>query len=346
LDNEYNIYESLDEASWHVFGVSYYSSPLYNGYSTYWPVHTEGLDNTPGWFPGSMQILGNPGIYLISHLQDSPPSPPSPRPSVHIYAGGYVAEFGQNWYINVPFNFGGNDFYCYDGVEIYNNNLPWGVYWFNLPDSVEVFDTTMYLITVSGINYTEVPFIIDCSSSTVVLNAEYGFQLNVTSTAGGSTDLTGASRYVGGNDQFVNVTATADSGYSLDYWLLNGEFAGANPTLTVPLVDSYDVEAVFCPLGYETRFVLTVGATDNYNDYVPSMVWIDDVFVGFANSGFLVCPGVHTVVIEDFVADDGWGPQWGGAGLWSFNSEELFQTWTTVNVQEDVTIGAGYYYWG
>jgi hypothetical protein len=296
-DND-TVFDSLDEASWDVFEVSYYSSPLYNGYSTYWPVHTEGLDNTPGWFPGSMQILGNPGVYLISHLQESLSPPPSPRPSVHIYAGGYVSEFGQNWFINVPFNFGGYDFYCYDGVEIYNNNLPWGVYWFNLPDSVEVFDTTMYLIGVAGHNYTEVPFIIDCSSSTVVLNAEYGFQLNVTSTAGGSTDLPGVSRYVGGNDQFVNVTATADSGYSLDYWLLNGEFAGANPTLTVPLVNSYDVQAVFCPVGYETRYSLTVaGVHWFWGTPVDDAVYIDGQYVGQTNNEFFVCPGTHLVSV-------------------------------------------------
>jgi hypothetical protein len=333
--NDISVNSALDMASLMIFNCEFGSSNLHNNFGAVWGGAP--FDNS------YMVVYGNGN----THLYNQAPTPPSPpTPSAYIYAGGYVAEFGQHWYINVPFNIGGVDFESYDGVEIYDNFLPRGIYLVTLPDSVEVFDTTMYLIDVAGHSYTELPLLIDCSSGTVVLEADYGFQLNFSATAGGSTDLVGAHRYLGGEDQTVNVTATPDSGYVLNYWLVDGDYAGSNPTLTVPIVNSMDVEAVFCPVGYETRFVLTVGATDNYNDYVPSQVWIDGVLVGFANSGFLVCPGTHTVTIEDFVNETGWGQQWGTkAGLWSFNSEELFQNWTTVYMQEDITIGAGYYYW-
>jgi hypothetical protein len=288
LYNDISVNSALDEASLMMFNTNFGSSSFLGaGYNPCW--------GTPWGMnpPSTMAVYGNGGIHLYYCNPNLPLTP-----SVYIYAGGYVAEFGQHWYINVPFNIGGVDFDSYDGVEIYPNFLPRGIYWVNLPDSVEVFDTTMYLVDVAGHNYTVLPFMIDCSSGTVILEADYGFQLNFSSTTGGSTDLVGAHRYLGGEDQTVNVTATPDYGYVLDYWLMNGDYAGANPTLTVTLVDSYDVQAVFCPVGYETRFSLTVaGLHWFWNTPVDDAVYIDGQYVGQTNNEFYVCPGSHLVSV-------------------------------------------------
>jgi hypothetical protein len=78
--------------------------------------------------------------------------------------------------------------------------------------------------------------------------------------------------------------------FSLVPWLLNGDYAGSNPTLPVPLVDSYDVQAVFCPSGYETRYSLTVdGVNWFFGLPVDDAVFIDGQYVGQTNAEFSVC---------------------------------------------------------
>ncbi len=73
------------------------------------------------------------------------------------------------------------------------------------------------------------------------------YTLNVTSTAGGFTNVTGAVQYNKGT--VVPVLATASAGYGFDNWLLNGTNAGtANPIL-VTMDANYDLHSVFRPVG-------------------------------------------------------------------------------------------------
>lgn len=69
------------------------------------------------------------------------------------------------------------------------------------------------------------------------------FNLTITSTEDGTTDpLPGTYNYRTGSS--VNVTATPSSGYSFDYWLLDGEERTENPT-TVIMDANHTLEAIF-----------------------------------------------------------------------------------------------------
>jgi hypothetical protein len=95
----------------------------------------------------------------------------------------------------------------------------------------------------------------------------------------------------------ISVTAMPDSVYSLDYWLLDGEFAGCDSTFCFTMDDKSSVlEAVFST--QVTRYGLVVNAGDNCADLVPSIVWVDGNFAGYANSVIMVCPSEHLVEIE------------------------------------------------
>jgi len=69
------------------------------------------------------------------------------------------------------------------------------------------------------------------------------FNLTITSREGGTTDpLPGTYNYTA--ESSVNVTAIPSSGYSFDYWLLDGEERTENPT-TVIMDANHTLEAVF-----------------------------------------------------------------------------------------------------
>jgi hypothetical protein len=69
------------------------------------------------------------------------------------------------------------------------------------------------------------------------------FNLTITSREGGTTDpLPGTYNYTAGSS--VNITAIPSSGYSFDYWLLDGEERTENPT-TVIMDANHTLEAVF-----------------------------------------------------------------------------------------------------
>jgi len=69
------------------------------------------------------------------------------------------------------------------------------------------------------------------------------FNLTITSTEGGTTDpLLGTYNYQAGSS--VNITAIPSSGYSFDYWLLDGEERTENP-ITITMDANHTLEAVF-----------------------------------------------------------------------------------------------------
>jgi len=73
------------------------------------------------------------------------------------------------------------------------------------------------------------------------------YTLDVTSTAGGFTNVTGAVQYNKGT--IVPVLATADAGYGFGNWLLNGTNAGSANPILVTMDANYDLRSVFRPLG-------------------------------------------------------------------------------------------------
>jgi hypothetical protein len=69
------------------------------------------------------------------------------------------------------------------------------------------------------------------------------FTLNVTSTAGGLTNATGATQYANGT--VVYVLATANVGYFFDSWLLNSTNAGSANPIQITMNASYNLQALF-----------------------------------------------------------------------------------------------------
>ncbi|MEM3597140.1 MAG: NosD domain-containing protein [Candidatus Bathyarchaeia archaeon] len=93
----------------------------------------------------------------------------------------------------------------------------------------------------------DTPYIIDTNNQDrYPLMYPYGtqtYKLTITATVGGTTDPPpGTYTYAAGTQ--LNVTAIPDTGYSFDYWLLNGESKTENP-ITITMDNNYTLEAKF-----------------------------------------------------------------------------------------------------
>jgi uncharacterized repeat protein (TIGR02543 family) len=95
--------------------------------------------------------------------------------------------------------------------------------------------------------------------------------LTVEVSGQGATNRTGTFAY----DQFTNVTvlATPDSGYFLDYWLLNGTNAGSQNPYTLNMTANYNLTAVFTRIQYS----LTVSVSGHGSTNATG-VFIHDAF--------------------------------------------------------------------
>jgi hypothetical protein len=92
------------------------------------------------------------------------------------------------------------------------------------------------------------------------------FTLNVTSTAGGSTNATGIVTY--DKDTIIYVLATANSGYTFSHWLLNGTNVGSANLIQIKMNASYELRAVF----------IVAGSLGPYDVTGDGKIRIDDVF--------------------------------------------------------------------
>ena len=125
------------------------------------------------------------------------------------------------------------------------------------------------------------------------------YNLTISSGSGGSTTPSpGAYQYAEGTP--VAVTANPDSGYVLDYWLLDGQNAGAQNPITVIMNGDHTLQANFRE-GTGTHW-LTVDAYDEwyYNELYPN-VYVDSVWVGTAPVSVQVTEGGHYVEVDYLV---------------------------------------------
>lgn len=126
--------------------------------------------------------------------------------------------------------------------------------------------------------------------------------LTISSGSGGSTTPSpGAYQYAEGTP--VSVTANPDSGYVLDYWLLDGNNAGTQNPITVTMNSDHNLQANFREGAvYHT---LTVDAYDGYfgNPLYPA-IWIDGDLEGYGDVSVQVTEGWHLVEVEDPVWND------------------------------------------
>jgi hypothetical protein len=103
-----------------------------------------------------------------------------------------------------------------------------------------------------------------------------------------------------------SVTAVPDPGYVLDYWRLDGQPAGSDTTIIVPMNSDRTLEAFFREGAvYHT---LTVDAYDGYlGNPLYSGIWIDGDLKGYGYVSVPVTEGWHIVEVEDPVWNDYFG---------------------------------------
>jgi hypothetical protein len=122
--------------------------------------------------------------------------------------------------------------------------------------------------------------------------------LTISSGSGGSTNpLPGAYQYAEGT--LASVTAIPESGYVLDYWLLDGQNVGGQNPITVTMNSDHNLQAVF---RQGTYYWLTVDAYDGYagNPVYPN-IYVDGNWAGCGYAHIQVTEGWHTVWVDEWV---------------------------------------------
>ena len=135
-----------------------------------------------------------------------------------------------------------------------------------------------------------------------------------------------------------SVTAVPDPGYILDYWRLDGQPAGSDTTIIVPMNSDRTLEAFFRE--GQVYHTLTVDAYDGYfgNPLSPG-IWIDYDFKGYGYVSIPVTEGMHIVLVED--------PVWNDYGFYDYFSyfTDGYGNGANHPVYSNTYITAVYYPW-
>jgi hypothetical protein len=164
------------------------------------------------------------------------------------------------------------------------------------------------------------------------------YALTISSGSGGSTTPSpGAYQYTEGTP--VAVTANPNSGYVLDYWLLDGQNAGAQNPITVTMNSNRSLQANFCQVPQHS---LTVLAYNQYSEpgYVP--LYIDSQYVGTTGYAYSVTDGNHQIYVEDPVFD---GYFFHYFDHYYYDGGSDYNNPTTLSVTSDKTVTAYYNSW-
>jgi hypothetical protein len=249
LELGYSVYYSLDSASWDTFGQSFYDSPLNGGqFQTYWPIEIDLPDAPePGWHPGYMRVYGNSNI----HLTQDPESPPPPPPTPNLAVGAFAWLDELESYQPIPVDFYLNGQLDATGYGHYNPyrlfTISPGTYYIEYAEYTAGDDPLQFhSITWSGGETSERSlWVMVPAVGTTMVSAIYANSLNVSCTYGGATNASECTALLHGES--LTVTALPIEGWMLNYWRLDGEVVGGNPTYTFTM-DDHDavLEAVFC----------------------------------------------------------------------------------------------------
>ncbi len=88
------------------------------------------------------------------------------------------------------------------------------------------------------------------------------YRLTILSSTGGTTNPeAGTYTYVNGTN--VSVTATPNTYYVLDYWLLDGNNAGSANPISVLMTDDHTLKPIFAHVNYTLTITATAGGTTN-----------------------------------------------------------------------------------
>lgn len=217
-----------------------------------------------GWISGAMNAQSAGHIYMYGY-GDGP-----------LYV--YVSSDGYNWnYVTSPY---------------VNSGSP---YWIDCGSYLSPFN--YIAVTAEDPNY-----FYSIALDSVRVDPPVYHTLTISSGSGGSTTPSpGAYQYAEGTP--ATVTANPNSGYVLDYWLLDGQNAGSQNPITVTMNGDHTLQANFRP--GTTYHWLTVDAYDGYfgNPLYPG-IYIDGNLVGYGYASVQVTEDWHTVLVEDPVWND------------------------------------------
>ena len=217
LEYDASIRDALNSASNAVFSESYLDCPL-TQFWTWWPSDFGG-EMGPGWKLGQMRVYGygnlklwQPAITVNAHDNNNN----YVYPSVYVdseYAGSAFnpIHLSKGYHtIAVDSSYSGRYF------QHFNGN-PWGL------NPVQVFVTQ------------------DTALTAVYTQPDYS--LSISAGEGGSVTPYGTQWYYQG--QNAPVYAFPCTYYVFDHWILDGNDAGSNPSITVTMYASHTLQAVF-----------------------------------------------------------------------------------------------------
>lgn len=150
----------------------------------------------------------------------------------------------------------------------------------------------------------------------------------------------GTNYWDSGSD--VPVTAYSDSNWAFDYWTLDGEYYGTNPSITVTMTRSqHFLVAHFHYIGPP---ILTVNAYDTFwgGDPIYPNVWVDNNYLGTAWTWTQVSAGTHTIKIDYYYLDQTWNIYCYYAGSGDYNPEDNTISFQ-IDIYSDTTLTLNYY---
>ena len=115
---------------------------------------------------------------------------------------------------------------------------------------------------IDGSNITDNPITISMDND-YTLHAVFQlltYRLTILSSTGGTTDP-GPGTYIHVNGTYASVTATPDTHYLLDYWMLDGNPAGSDNPITVLMTDDHSLQPLFKLCNYTLTITATAGGT-------------------------------------------------------------------------------------
>jgi len=208
----------------------------------------------------------------------------------HIYAYGYGYDNGPLY------------------VYVSNDGVNWELIGTpTVPDTLGWIDCGIYNHPFSYIKFTaEYP---DCIYNvyldSVYVQPVYYQTLSISTDGEGYTNPSGNPVYE--RNSYAGVTACAAPTWVFDYWTLDGDYAGSDPTIYVYMDYDYNLEAHFSEAS--SLQYLTVNTYDAYLGYPYSPnVWVDGYWIGTGQQTLQVASGrVHTVSVDYTVYSEYWG---------------------------------------
>jgi hypothetical protein len=133
----------------------------------------------------------------------------------------------------------------------------------------------------------------------------YYHTLSISTDGEGYTSPSGNPVYE--RNSYAGVTACAAPTWVFDYWTLDGDYAGSDPTIYVYMDYDYNLEAHFSEAS--SLQYLTVNTYDAYLGYPYSPnVWVDGYWIGTGQQTLQVASGrEHTVSVDYTVYSEYWG---------------------------------------